>query len=445
MSSPIPWKIERIENLAADIPRAVVGGPFGSDLVSSDYVDSGIPVIRGTNLPFGKRFSIENLAFVSEGKADQLAPNTARPNDIVFTQRGTLGQVGIVPQDAGYDRFIVSQSQMKLTVDVDKADPVYLFYYFTLPSTVRYIENHALQSGVPHINLGILKRFEVPVPELAVQQKIAAILTAYDDLIENNRQRIALLEKMAEEIYREWFVRLRFPGHEHTPVHKGVPEGWAIKFGDDLFETVKGRSYSSEDISDSQTGHDAEHPFITLKSINRGGGYRREGLKYYRGRFNANQIVAPGDVVMAVTDMTQNRAIVGQVARVPHLAECVDAIISLDLVCLRPREWSETFLYSFCRYSGFASHLAQFANGANVLHLKPSVIGSQKLLAPPAELSQKFDSIVEPIHQLLDSLSEQSGELTAARDLLLNRLISGKLRVDDLDIQFPPSMQAEAA
>lgn len=226
MSAAAAFQIVRLASLAEPAKGSIAGGPFGSDLVSSDYVSSGVPVIRGTNLPKNSKFSLDNCVFVTESKADALHLNCAHPGDLVFTQRGTLGQVGLIPHGTPYSRFLISQSQMKMTVDRSKADPLYIYHYFRLPSTVTYIENHALRAGVPHINLGILRRFEIICPALATQQKIAAILSAYDDLIANNQRRIRLLERMAEDIYREWFVRLRFPGHEQVKIEKGVPQGW---------------------------------------------------------------------------------------------------------------------------------------------------------------------------------------------------------------------------
>ena len=206
MTPGVNWPSVPLAVLAASTKGAIVGGPFGSDLVANDYVSEGVPVVRGRNLPKAEKFSYDNLVYVSEAKADALHLNCARPGDLVFTQRGTLGQVGVIPDDSPYPRFLISQSQMRMTVDPAKAEPLYLYYYFRLPATVANIENHALQAGVPHINLGILRKLQVLAPPRAVQRKIAAILSAYDDLIENNRRRIALLEKMAEEIYREWFV-----------------------------------------------------------------------------------------------------------------------------------------------------------------------------------------------------------------------------------------------
>jgi type I restriction enzyme S subunit len=209
------WDSITVDEIKAKKKYSLVGGPFGSDLSGIHYVEFGVPVIRGTNLPFNQKFSSEDFVYVSEEKANKLSSNTAHAGDLIFTQRGTLGQVGIVPE-AEFERYIISQSQMKLTIDISKADPLYVYYYFRTKECNYRIENLALSSGVPHINLGILKKFKIPYPPLPIQRKIASILSAYDELIENNTQRIKLLEEMSEEIYKEWFVRLRFPGYEST-------------------------------------------------------------------------------------------------------------------------------------------------------------------------------------------------------------------------------------
>ncbi len=290
---------------------------------------------------------------------------------------------------------------------------------------------------MPNLNTGILERIPVLYPEdKKVQEKIVTVLSAYDDLIENNRRRIALLEKMAEEIYREWFVRMRFPGHEQAKFEKGVPTDWEFSAASTFFGHVKGKSYGGSEL----TERPEDMPFITLKSFNRGGGYRAEGLKRYSGKFKDEQVVRRGDVVMAVTDMTQNREVVGRVARIPDVGD-KGAVISLDVIKLVPKAVSASFLYSYLRLSGFGEFIKEFANGTNVLHLKPDLVTSQKLVMPPTALREKFVSIVEPTYAQIDTLNKAIDRLVPVRDLLLPRLISGKLPVEHLDIQFPPSMQ----
>jgi type I restriction enzyme S subunit len=121
------WRQVSVEDIAAPMRNSLVGGPFGSNLVSRDYVESGVPVIRGQNM--GGRWVSGEFVFVSEVKAKSLEANLARPKDIIFTQRGTIGQVSLVPPGC-FDRYLISQSQMKLTVDRNIADPMFCFYNF---------------------------------------------------------------------------------------------------------------------------------------------------------------------------------------------------------------------------------------------------------------------------------------------------------------------------
>ncbi len=181
-----------------------------------------------------------------------------------------------------------------------------------------YIQPIVTGVNVPHISGKQIGDFNIPIPSLDVQKKIGYLLSAYDELVENNKQRIDVLENMAEEIYREWFVRLRFPGYQKADFEKGYPKDWENDFAHSFFEHVKGKSYKSDEISDLD---EESMPFVTLKSFNRGGGYRADGLKAYSGKYRDEQVVHEGDVVMAVTDMTQNREVVGRVARIPDLGD----------------------------------------------------------------------------------------------------------------------------
>ncbi len=304
-----------------------------------------------------------------------------------------------------------------------------------------YIQPIVTGVNIPHISGKQIGDFPAPLPPSDTQEKIAASLSAYDDLIENTRRRIGLLEQVAEELYREWFVRFRFPGYEQAKFRGGVPVGWDVAEALNYFNYVKGKSYKGEELSERKS----DMPFVTLKSFNKGGGYREEGLKRYSGRFKPEQVAYSGDIVMAVTDMTQEREVVGRVARIPNIGER-GAVISLDVIKLVPKNISASYLYSYMRLSGFGRHVKEFANGTNVLHLNSEVVMKQKIIMPPEHLREKFSDIVNPIHSELDALANSCKNLATQRDMLLPRLISGKLPVDQLDIQFPPSMrEADAA
>jgi type I restriction enzyme S subunit len=225
----------RVADVAAPTKNALVGGPFGSNLVSNDYVPCGVPVIRGANLGHGRWIGGE-FAYVSKEKADSLSGNCAKVGDLVFTQRGTLGQVAMVPQN-GPERYLISQSQMKLTVDSAKADPLYLYYVFTSREQQEYIRQNAIQTGVPHTNLGILRDAPLTLPPLAKQQAIAVVLGVLDDKIELNRRMNATLETMARALFQSWFVdfdpvRAKLDGHKPTGLEPAVAALFPNEFED---------------------------------------------------------------------------------------------------------------------------------------------------------------------------------------------------------------------
>src|SRR5688572_3326935 len=287
------WPLVPIDSIKAASRYSLVGGPFGSNLTTRDYVDEGVPVIRGVNLPDNSSFVDDDFVFVREDKADELLPNNAFPGDVVFTQRGTLGQVGLIPQEARFPRYVISQSQMKLTTDPDKAEARFVYYVFRAPTTVQMVKNHALTSGVPHINLEILKNFEIRLPPLAIQRQVASVLSSYDDLIENNRQRMELLEEAARQLYREWFVRLRFPGREHTRIINGVPEGWERK------PVTALTTFLSRGIA-PHYNDDAQGLVINQKCVRNG----RLDMSFARRQsreFKPDRQVQPGDVLVNST------------------------------------------------------------------------------------------------------------------------------------------------
>lgn len=308
----------------------------------------------------------------------------------------------------------------------DKADADFLYYL--LRSITPYIQliGDGKGSGKPIINKTEFSRVKVTVPDITIQKIVAPILSAYDDLIEVNNQRIKLLEQTARELYKEWFVRMRFPGYKQTKFKKGIPEGWVTEKFEKHIKIVRGKSYTSQEIDDNK----GEYPFINLKNMNRGGGFRLDGTKFFTGKFKKEQIVTPGDIVMAVTDMTQDRLIVGRVARVP-LTEHKEYVISLDIAKIISLELPPEFLYSTLRFNYYGESLAELANGTNVLHLSPDLLKKYSLLIPPNELTESFAEKVKPIYDLMDVLAIQNNQSREIRDRLLPRLISGKLEVKE--------------
>ena len=173
------WTYRTLEEAIGPKGR-IIGGPFGSDLTQEDYVSTGVPVIRVAN-QVGTIVS-GDFVFVSSDKARKLKANIAKPGDILVVQRGsTYGKVSRIPRDAKFDRFVVCQSQMAIAVDERACSSEFVFQSLRSPAYDRFIEREVIQTGQPHINLGILKRLRIPVPPLPEQRKIAEILRTWDE------------------------------------------------------------------------------------------------------------------------------------------------------------------------------------------------------------------------------------------------------------------------
>ena len=186
---PVPtgWSLCTADEIRSPEPHSCVAGPFGSKISSKYFVDEGVPVIRGSNLRDDlTRFVPEGFVFVSDARAQEYRPQHVRCGDLVFTCWGTIGQVGLIPDDGPYAEYIISNKQLKLRVDRSIADPRFCFYYFASPRYVEHIRNRGIGGAVPGINLGILKSLLIAMPPIAVQHRISDILSAYDGLIENN-------------------------------------------------------------------------------------------------------------------------------------------------------------------------------------------------------------------------------------------------------------------
>lgn len=175
---PIPegWEVRKVSDVASRERYAVTSGPFGSKLGTKDYVVQGVPVIRGANLAIGGGFRDSDFVSVSGEKVDELPSCEAHPGDIVVTQRGTLGQVGLIPASARFKRYLISQSQMKITVDPENGDNQYLYATLRSPEVTARLQQQAMTAGVPHINLAILREFPVVWPRPALRSGLAAAL-----------------------------------------------------------------------------------------------------------------------------------------------------------------------------------------------------------------------------------------------------------------------------
>lgn len=332
---------------------------------------------------------------------------------ILLPRKGTLSNIQLV---SGTPFWTVDTIYYTI-LNENLANPYYLWAY------LKNLDLSGYDSGasIPSMTTKTYNSLNVFLPKLSIQEKVAKVLSNYDSRIKNNDKRIKILEQMAENVYKEWFVRFRFPGFKDAEFTNGIPYGWSYTTLDKIVSFDRGISYSSEEIE-----CDDGVNLINLKNIQPYGGFRREGTKKYSGKYKESQIVKKGDLILGVTDMTQDRRTVGHVAMIPTMKG--DCVISADLVRVNSKI-SKVFLYSMFRYGFYSKYFSQFANGANVLHLKPSVLMNKKILMPSKELIDEFSKKVSPMMEMIDKLNLMNGNLIKQRDYLLPRLMSGKLEV----------------
>lgn len=413
-----------LEAIKAPGRHSLVGGPFGSKLVSSDYQRDGVPVIRGANLASGTRFSYEDCVFVTEEKVTaDLLGNLAFPGDIVVTQRGTLGQVGLIPDSSPYRRFVISQSQMKLTVDPSKADPLFVYYGLKSPIGQHEIQSRAITAGVPHINLSLFQQLRLPLPRLSVQRKIAAILSAYDDLIENNIRRIGVLEEMARRVYREWFVDFRYPGYENVPHVESelglIPNGWRTGTLGDLVDinasTIR-KAHSDEVIQ-----------YIDIASVSRGVVQEPKQMALADAPGRARRRVTGGDVLWSTVRPNLR-------AYALTLAPPDGCVASTGFVVLSPRAASFAYIYALTTADEFVAYLTGRATGAAYPAVTPSVFDSAPVAIPSPDILSAFAEVAEPLMRGASCAAEQARILRTTRDLLLPPLMAGEIDVEECKI-----------
>lgn len=385
--------------------------------LGGEWSSSGYRALSALNVKTRGLVAEDKIRYVSQDLYKRWMKEEIKKGDIFITSEAPFGQVLQWNSD---EKIVLSQRLFALRIKPHYCSS-YIYQYMASNFFYGELKARATGSTVEGLRQPALMKCKIAIPSLSTQRCIASILSTYDDLIEKNNRKIAILQKMAEELYKEWFVRFRFPGYKTAKFKDGIPEGWKYRTVGEIVTCERGISYSSEEI-DCEDGVN----LINLKNINAYGGFRLDGTKKYNGKYKNNQVVQCGDLVMGVTDMTQDRRTVGAVALIPPFDNT--CVISADLIKV-VSHIDNIFIYCLCKYGYYSKFFSQFANGSNVLHLKPSSLRNQKALIPTEELINKFVKIVKPINDTINNLNRQNDTLTQQRDLLLPRLMSGKLEV----------------
>jgi len=340
---------------------------------------------------------------------------TPQAGDVVLTYEATLHRYAIIPE--GF-RGCLGRRVALVRPDPEQADSRYLLYYFLSRGWRQVIESNVITGAtVDRVPLEKLPSFPAALPRLRVQQQIADVLSAYDDLIENNRRRMALLEDAARQLYREWFVRLRFPGHEHTRITNGVPEGWEKIYLGDAVDTQYGYT---ETASDEPVGP----KFLRGTDINKTPFIDWSTVPYcpIDEILQRKYQLRIGDIVII------RMADPGKVAIIERDIDAVFASYLIRLVLIDPR-LTPYYLFYVLSDSGYQGFISGVSTGSTRKTASAPLLVDFHLLLPSQGLLRTFEGSVRPLRQQITTLLIQNEKLRTARDLLLPRLMSGEIAV----------------
>ena len=394
------------ETTVGAIAEYVTVGYVGS--MSSEYLDEGVLFLRSQNIePFRLNLNENQIKYVSEEFHKKIAKSKLVEDDIAMVRTGYPGTCCVIPRGLGElncSDLVIIRPKRKIV------DSNFLCYFLNSPLGKASIEGNLVGAAQQHFNIGVAKKIKVKLPGLLVQRKISSILSNFDDLVSYNERRIVLLEKMAEEIYKEWFVRLRFPGYETLRIVDGVYEGWVQNSLDQVLIINMGQSPKSEFYNDIGEGL----PF-------------HQGVTNFGNRFpvhrmyctDEKRVAEEGDILLSV------RAPVGRI----NIADR-KMIIGRGLGAIRHKNNQQSYCYYLLK--NIFKVEDSFGNGAVFNAVSKTEVASIKVIIPDGKIVEKFNSLVAPFDHEIQVLEKKNKILKQTRDLLLPRLISGKLSVEHL-------------
>lgn len=387
-----------------------------------EFVDGGTAFIRATDL-VDDQVMFADAGGINEVAVARVRKGIGRPGDIIFSHKGTVGKLARVPFNA--PPFVCSpQTTFWRILDESRLRRDYLYAFMRSKA---FINQWWVRKGetdmADYVSLTAQRQLRIAMPPVEMQERMARPIAALDDLIDNNRRRIQVLDEMARAIYREWFVHFRFPGHKSSKMSPSglgpMPEGWQVtllakvaavnrasrvpRAGEEvIYLDISCLGDRSVDVPTAIDGGDAP------------------------GR--ARRVVAPGDVLWSM--VRPNRR--AHALLVDPRPECIG---STGLAVLSPAGVPSSFLFEAVSTRAFSDYLVSKESGAAYPAVRPADFEAAQLMVPPPELLQQFDDAVDPLHHVSWKLREQSRVLSGIRDLVLPRLVSGQVDLPALDLK----------
>ena len=395
-----------------DIATCIQPGPFGSQLHNSDYSKEGTPIIMPKDI-VGGAIVHSGLLKVSEEHVKRLSRHQVYEGNLIVARKGDVRKCAYIT--ANENGWMTGSDCLKVVLDESKCYPKFIYYQLRSEHIGRWLEKVSIGATMPSLNTGLLSGIEMALPPIEIQKQIAGILSVYDDLIENNQKQIKLLEEAAQRLYKEWFVDLRFPGHENTKIVDGVPEGWSKSMVSEVSAVLR-RGISPK------YNEKARGIVINQKCI------RQTIVSYDEARTQEKKY--PAELEMMESDIVICSTGAGTLGRVGQIFEAKgNATLDSHVTLIRANEkigqqylfWSLKMQQDYLMSAGKGS--------TNQLELSRETIGNCKILIPEQKIAEQAEKNFAAIHDKMKECSMRIARLREVRDLLLPKLMSGEVEV----------------
>ncbi|GAA6171513.1 restriction endonuclease subunit S [Colwellia sp. KU-HH00111] len=414
------WISTELGTICDEYGGVIQTGPFGSQLHQHDYVAEGTPVIMPKDIKGGK-IELAEIARIDDINVKRLSKHKVQVGDIVIPRRGEISKCTLITEEQ--TGFICGTGCLKITPPKKVLDPTYFRYYLSRSDTIEWLINNAVGATMLNLSGGILKRLPVVVPPLKEQKVLAAILSSYDDLIENNLKRIKLLEEMAQITFEEWFIRMKFPGHETAVFDKetGLPEGWVKRPISDFCEKITDGTHDSPKQVEQGvpliTGKHIENGFINFESAYLISYEDHEQIKKRSG-------LSEWDILFSNIGTLGNTGVVTE----DFEYSCKNVVI------FKRKHGFEYFLYSYLSNEHTVNKLDSMSSGVAQKFYSLKFIRALEETLPSDDLIKEFNTLAEPIYAAKFKLNNQIKLLKEARDILLPRLLTGMIDIEQVEL-----------
>ena len=373
----------------------------------NEFLDKGYCLFLNTGNVTAEGFSFESNQFITEEKDRSLNKGKLQRGDIVYTTRGTVGNAAFYSNAVPYENIRINSGMVIFRCDDEVINNSFLYQILKSAHYRHYFKSFCTGTAQPQLPIKNLKNITVNIPARIKQDRIANCLSAYDDLIENNQKQIKLLEEAAQRLYKEWFVDLRFPGHEDVQIVDSVPEGWRKVTLSEISDVIMGQSPKSEFYNKNKEGL----PF-------------HQGVGSYGNRFVKDDTYSTSYTRIAEAEsiLFSVRAPVGRLNITKN-----KIVIGRGLSAINHKEHLQSFLFYLLKERYFKEDMV--GNGSIFASISKNELLGQEFIVPSSSLQRKFDSIASSIDRQIDNLDTKISLLTEARDRLLPKLMSGEIEL----------------